>query len=103
MVTTGDLLRQPIGRIFALVAAVSVLLLVLLFVLDVKQNIFGFEVAKALIQLLVVVVIGGLVSLGTFNYQRHRDTRRDLQQRSDELLRLVLEDAVTGYHSVKRA
>ena len=81
---------------------------------DPRPNTFTYELAKALLQLLTVIVIGGGLSLVTFNYQSERDDRResqlkarddqrDLQERSDAVLRDLLREALESYHAVKRA
>lgn len=95
--------RQRIARILALLLVACALGLGLLVWLDVKPGTIAFELAKALLQVSVVVLIGALISLGTSDYQSMLNSRRELKLRSDEVLRRFLEDAVRGYHDVKRA
>ena len=88
-------------------------------------NTFVYELGKALLQLLTVIVIGGSLTLVTSNYQRGRDELResqqrarnelresqqrardeyrDLQERSDAVLRDLLRESLKSYHDVKRA
>lgn len=95
--------RPHINLILAGVAVASAAGLIVLLWLNVKPDTLAFELAKAFLQVLVVVVIGALITLGTSDYQKDRDAWRDLKQRSDELLGGLLDDAVNGYHNVKRA
>jgi hypothetical protein len=87
----------------AALAAICIGTLVALWWADTKPNTLGYELAKALLQLLVVAVVGTALSLATFNYQRSRDHRREIRQRGDELLRTLLNDALGSYHEIKRA
>jgi hypothetical protein len=94
---------QRVVRILAITGLASLALLVLLLWLNVQPNSLGFEIAKALLQLVFVGVVGGLLALGTFDYQQYREGRNELQLQSDQLLRSLLDDALSGYHDVKRA
>ena len=68
------------------------------------------EVAKALLQVGVVSVVGAVVSMFVFEYQRERqnaDKNRDFRKKSieyrEELLKTVLSRAMDCYSQTKRA
>jgi hypothetical protein len=80
-----------------------------------------FEIAKTAIQLIAVAGIGSLAALATFTYQQGRlresaewerraqrhqddlDRARDARERQDELVRSIIDEALTAYNAVKRA
>lgn len=93
--------RLVVGLLLA--ASTAVVLLALAWWLGPPPNTLGYEFAKALLQLLVVTVIGTAASLAASNYQHDRDHRRELQDRSDQLMRSLRDDALRNYHQVKRA
>jgi len=75
-----------------------------------KVNTLKFEVAKAVLQLGVVSVIGVVVSLFTFEYQRARqlaDKTRDVERKNleyrEELLKSTLAKTTAAYSAVKKA
>jgi hypothetical protein len=91
------------------------------FFYDTQPNTLEFEVAKALLQLGVVSVIGAIVSLFTFEYQRDRlqrdkdrevmrimhDKERELERVNleyrEELLKSTLAKTMAAYGAIKKA
>lgn len=101
------------GRLIAFVLTglfLGSLAILLIFFRDAAQGSLQFEVAKALLQLGVVSVIGAVVSILIFEYQRERQTidkQRDLDRKSLEyretLLLSVLSRAMDAYGRAKKA
>lgn len=80
------------------------------FLHDAQANTLRFEIAKALLQLGVVSVIGVVVSLFTFEYQRARqlaDQMREVDRKNleyrEELLKSTLAKTTAAYSAVKKA
>lgn len=89
------------------VASVSALVL---FFHDAQANTLPFEIAKVLLQLGFVAVVGALISLFTFEYQRERrrqDEGRELGRKNleyrEDLLKTTLAKAMVAYGSIKKA
>lgn len=98
-----------IGLLIALIVAVDVAVLVGIGVQHPRPNTLSYELAKACMQVLAVVVLGGVLSLASVAYQlrqqerqRGEDQRRDARKRSDALIRETLSDVLSSYHAVKR-
>ena len=97
------LISAVVGLFFLCVTA-------LLFLHDAGAHTLRFEVAKAVIQLGVVSVIGVVVSLFSFEYQRARqwaDKTRELDRKNleyrEDLLKSTLARTIAAYSSVKKA
>jgi hypothetical protein len=117
--------RTAAVRLLVVLGLTCLLGLAAVWASDPSPNTFVYELGKALLQLLTVIVIGGGLTLVTSNYQREhdelreseqrerdeyresqqraRDEHRDLQERSDTVLRELLGEALKSYHDVKRA
>jgi hypothetical protein len=86
-----------------------------------RPETLAYEVGKACIQVLAVILVGFLVSQATFALQHNHEARereaerareerfhvleraRDERLRKDELLRSVLSDSLAAYNAVKKA
>jgi hypothetical protein len=91
-------MRAKIGALVLCLFLVPIAVLILLF-LDARQGKFKFEVARSLLQVGFVAVVGAVVSLAMREYdlEHHRDEYRD------ELLTSTLARTVVAYNSAKRA
>ena len=102
-------MRRVIVLVLSALVVVSVSLL-LLFFRGSADGTLSFEVAKALLQLGVVAVVGAVVSLLIFEYQRERETidkdrdrnRKSLEYR-ETLLLSILSRATDAYGRAKKA
>jgi hypothetical protein len=85
-----------------------------LFFRDAQADTLNFEVAKALLQLGVVSMVGVVISLFTFEYQRERklldkelDESREVQSRKldyrEDLLKTTLAKTTAEYSTVKKS
>jgi hypothetical protein len=77
---------------------------------DAEANTLKFEIAKAILQLGVVSVIGAIVSLFTFEFQRARqlaDKEREIDHKNleyrEDLLKSTLARMTAAYSAVKKA
>jgi hypothetical protein len=107
--------RRPttLSRIVALaigVWAVVFVALVIIWIIRPGSDSLLYELAKALMEVLVVVAIGAVISLAIDRYQDGQTkaagaeaTARDTRHRRDELVRATVTDAIDNYHRVKRA
>jgi hypothetical protein len=91
-------------RLTILIVAMACLLLgsvvvLVLFFRTVTANTLEFEVAKALLQVGVVSIVGAAVSLLTFEYQRERQA---LEYR-EGLVKSILDRALIAHSDVKKA
>jgi hypothetical protein len=84
--------------------------ILLLFLREAQVNTIRFEIAKALLQFGVIAVIGAVVSLLMFEYQRVRevlDKERELNRKNfeyrEDLLKSILVRAMDAYSAVKKA
>jgi len=108
---TAAEIRTWLFILLAVLFILSVSVIVVMgFVIRPQNGTVEMEVAKSALQVLVVTVIGGLVSLGSLEYQRRRQQedkerdllRIDLEYRED-LLKSTLTRAMKGYTDVKVA
>jgi hypothetical protein len=105
--------HQAAALIVALVVLLTGIDLALLVAIGAKHpqpNTLSYEAAKACMQVLAVVLLGGLLSLGNLVYQLNRQDRqrtaelhRASRQRCDELVRETMRDVRSNYDMVKRS
>jgi hypothetical protein len=107
--------------VILLFIAVVTIALLLVFFREVKQGTLAFEIAKSLLQLGVVAVVGALVSLAMTDYQleqsrrdkdrdhqhqnnsKERDIERQRSEYREDLLTATLSRTVSAYSRAKKA
>jgi hypothetical protein len=104
------MLRRMVTFFLLLLGVALMVLLMAYLLFPVDRGAFGLELAKSSLQLALVVVAGGLVSLvGTrFNYwradqEKDRDEKRRRDENLDEFRKNLLERLNRAYASTKRA
>ncbi|MBY0484447.1 hypothetical protein [Nitrosomonas sp.] len=105
------MLPTPISRLVAALASIfGITVFVLILIPKPEHLSFEMELAKALLQLGVVSVVGVVISVLVFEYQRARnntDKQRDLDRRAleyrEDLLKSTLARAMASYSQVKKA
>ena len=93
-----DIWHRSLTAALAVIASIAILVVVAVVIwIPTKRDDVLFELAKASFQLLIVIILGGLVSLVFRNIDASRDQRRT----RDELRFEALQKMVETYHDLK--
>lgn len=104
------MLRRFAGLLVAIFTTCMLAFLVISVYINPAKDTLAFELAKVLLQVGFVFVIGAVISLMTFEYQRECeeiDKRKEWDRRKskywEELLKAILDQATESYNAVKKA
>lgn len=102
--------RYLVAALFMITIVIVVTLTLMMTIWNVKPDTLPFEIAKTLLQIAVVAVVGVAISQLTDAYQqrrsqdeRKRDRDREAVQHTREVLTSTLEQATATYNAIKRA